>query len=64
MNTGTISTAQADLDAVIASIVARQPIDPELLKRVREESERIRDELRKKGPTNIAVELIREGRDE
>ena len=39
--------------------------DPEVLQRIAERSGQLREELRKKyGLTNIAVELIREVRDE
>ena len=50
----------ADLEAVMASIAAKQPLDPVVARRVEESGEEIRKRLPK---TDIAVELIREARD-
>lgn len=45
--------------------LAGKPLDPETYQRIRERQEKITVDLRKKyGEMNIAVELIREGRDE
>jgi hypothetical protein len=55
----------ADLDAVLKHVAAGTPVEPELARRVRERSERMTEELRRRyGELNIAVDLIREIRDE
>ena len=55
----------ADLDAVMERITTGQPRDPELSRRIRERAERISEGIRKKhGELDIAVQLIRETRDE
>ncbi len=55
----------ADATAVIDSITSCEPLDPEVARRVRERSDRIRDEiLRTHGVQDIGVGLIRELRGE
>lgn len=55
----------ADLAAVLEHAVSRTPLDPDLARRVEERSERITAELRRKyGQLNVAVDLIREIREE
>lgn len=55
----------ADLEAVAAAVSAGRKPDPELLRRVRERSEKATEAVRQRwGALNIAVDLIREGRDE
>lgn len=55
----------ADGQAVIDHLMTGQPLDPEVARRVRERSERATEELRRKfGVREIAVDLIREIRDE
>ena len=61
MSTNTTSEIMADLEAISASIAAKRPVDPALARRVQERSEEIRKRLPE---TNIAVELIREARDQ
>jgi hypothetical protein len=52
-------------DAVIEHAMTGKPLDPEIARRVRERSERATAELRRKyGTLNVAVDLIREARDE
>ena len=58
-----ISTT-ADLEAICHSLVTGRPIDPEVSNRIEERADRVREELKKKGVTDIAVSLIRETRDE
>lgn len=54
----------ADLEEVLRQ-GATGKIHPDLLKRVRQRSERVQEELRKKyGQLNVAVDLIREVREE
>jgi adenosyl cobinamide kinase/adenosyl cobinamide phosphate guanylyltransferase len=55
----------ADLDAVMKQIATGKRVDPESSRRIRERAQRITEEIRKKhGETDIAVQLIRETRDE
>ena len=55
----------ADLDAVLKHVASGTPIEADLARRVRERSERMTEELRRQyGELNVAVDLIREGRDE
>jgi hypothetical protein len=62
---GTDFASAADLDAVLKHVIAGTPIDPALFRRVRERSERMTEELRRKyGELNVAVDLVREVRDE
>jgi len=55
----------ADLEAVLKHVAAGTRVDPELARRVRERSEEATEELRRKyGELDVAVDLIREIRDE
>jgi hypothetical protein len=55
----------ADLEEVARQAASGGVRDPELLRRVSERAEKARQEILKKhGVLNIAVDLIREGRDE
>ena len=57
----TRSEVQTDLDEVMAAAIAGRPVDPVVAARVHARA----DEIRKRLPqTNIAVELIREARDQ
>ena len=59
------TTEIADHEEVVRAAAERRPVDPEVSKRVRERAERIREELRQKyGTMNVAVDLIRECRDQ
>jgi hypothetical protein len=61
MSTNTTSQLMADLEAISASVAAKTPVDPVVARRIQEQSA----EIRKKLPqTNIAVELIREARNQ
>ncbi len=55
---------QSDLAIICQCLAERRPIDPEIVKRVREQGELQRQELAKHGPLKIADQLIRETRDE
>jgi hypothetical protein len=57
------STIQ-DLESLCASAAAGHPVDPVVARRVQERAAKVREELQKKGQTDVAVELIREVRDE
>jgi hypothetical protein len=66
MNQDEQSQAEADI-AEVARLVAegKRVTDPELLRRIRQRSEALRREmLRTQGLTDIAVDLVRESRDE
>ena len=55
----------ADAQAVIDSITSGTPLDPEVARRIRERSDRLREEaLRAHGVQDIGVDLIRELRGE
>jgi hypothetical protein len=55
----------ADMQAVAEAAAAGRPVDPDVARRVRERSERVQEELlRRYGVREIAVDLIRQGRDE
>jgi hypothetical protein len=57
--------SDADLQAVIEHLVTGRPLDAETARRVRERSEKATQEvLEKHGLLNVAVDLIREIRDE
>jgi hypothetical protein len=61
------SRAEVDADAlaVIEHAMTGKPLDPEVARRVRERSERATEELRRRcGTLDVAVDLIRETRDE
>ena len=66
MNPGKQSpTAEADEQAVLDHAFYGIPLDPEVRRRVRERADRITEALRRThGELNIAVDLIRETRDE
>lgn len=54
----------SDLQAVIDSMTSLEPLDGEVERRVRERAEQVHAELIRRPATNIAVELLRESRDE
>lgn len=54
----------ADLEEVCRAAIEKRPIDPEVSLRVRSRANAVREELRKRGATDVAVSLIREARDE
>lgn len=51
----------ADMESVCASIAQQRPLDPAIARRVQERAESLRRQLPE---TNVAVELIREVRDD
>jgi hypothetical protein len=56
---------EADAQAVIEHAMTGMPLDPEIACRVRARSERATEELRRKyGTVSLAVDLIREVRDQ
>jgi hypothetical protein len=55
----------ADSQAVLDHVLHKKPLDPEVYRRVHERSAKITEELRRKhGTMDIAVDLIRQARDE
>ena len=55
----------ADLEAVAAAVAAGMKLDPELARRVRERARQSTEAIhRRDGELNIAVDLIRQTRDE
>ncbi len=59
------SEIETDLQAVLDRAMTGRPLAPEVERRVQERAEKIRQEvLAKHGVLNVAVDLIREGRDE
>jgi hypothetical protein len=65
MNTEMKSTIEADEEALMERVLHGKPLDPEIYRRIREAGDRITEELRRRhGTIEIAVDLIREIRDE
>jgi hypothetical protein len=63
MNTATSSEALADLEALCGNV--GKPLDPDLVKRVQERARAVRERVyREKRLLDVAVDLIRETRDE
>jgi len=63
MKAATSSQALADLNALCLSL--GKPQDPDLVKRVQERARQVRERVyREKGLLDVAVDLIREIRDE
>jgi hypothetical protein len=63
-NTNTSDIA-AETDAVMDHLLSGKPVAEEILKRIEERGKRIRQEiLERHGVLNVAVELVRETRDE
>jgi hypothetical protein len=59
------SVAEADAQAIIDHLTTGKPLDPAVYKRVRTRAEQITERLRREhGEMNLAVDLIREIRDE
>ena len=54
----------ADFQAVVDHAFKGKPVDPEVSKRIDERAAKIQEALRKKPQTDIAVDLIREAREE
>jgi hypothetical protein len=56
---------QADEAAVTEHLLTGKPIDPEVYRRIRARAEQVTAQLRQRyGEMNLAVDLIRETRDE
>lgn len=59
-----IAIETADLEEVCRAAFEKRAVDPVIAKRVRERADAVRNELRKSPPTDVAVALVREVRDE
>lgn len=65
MSTEVRTDAQADLEAICKAIAEKKPIDPAVAARVEERAKKARAELlQTHGITNMAVDLVREAREE
>jgi hypothetical protein len=64
MNADT-ATADADTDAILKRMETGKPLDSDVYRRIRAEGARITESIRRKhGTLDIAVDLVRESRDE
>ena len=59
-----LTLEEADHQVMIDHAFKGTPVDPEVRKRVHERADRVREKLRAKGMTDVAVDLIRAYRDE
>jgi len=58
-------TTDADTEAILNRMASGKPLDPDVYRRIRAEGAKITEAIRRKhGILNIAVDLIRESRDE
>jgi hypothetical protein len=66
MNQVERAQAEADITEVVRLVVeGKRVTDPELLRRIRQRSDALRGEMLKtQGLTDVAVELVKESRDE
>lgn len=59
-----VDTTTSDREAIVAARAEGRRVDPEVMKRVHERAEKVREEIRRKhGTLNVAVDLVREARD-
>jgi hypothetical protein len=59
-----LTQEEADHKHMLDHAFRGTPVDPEVRKRVHERAEKVREKLRAKGMTDVAVDLIRAHRDE
>jgi len=59
-----IAPENADLEEVLRSRREGRPLDREVRRRIDERAAAVMEEIRKRGRTDIAVEVIRSSRDE
>jgi hypothetical protein len=60
-----ISVTDEDAQAIMDHLLTGKPLDPAVARRVREASEQASEETRRKfGTVDVAVDLIREARDQ
>jgi hypothetical protein len=60
----TSTVVMDDLKEVCAALAARRPVDPVVARQVQERAETVKQEIRRKGMTNVAVDLIRQAREQ
>ncbi len=54
----------ADLEAICLALAEKRAVDPAVSKRIEERANLVREEIAKRGVTDIAVDLIREARED
>lgn len=64
MSTAIPPDVRHDRESLCNSAASGRPADPVIVRHIPERAERIEAEIRKRGTTNVAVELIREVREE
>lgn len=65
MTTETKPSLDPDTEAILERMTTGKPIEPEVYRRIQERGDKITEEIRKKnGTLEIAVDLIRETRNE
>jgi hypothetical protein len=65
MSTAIRPALDPDTEALMERILHGKPLDPELYRRIQEQGDRLTEEIRQKiGTVEIAVDLIRQTRDE
>ena len=65
MSTEAKPTLDADTEALMERIIHGTPLPADVYRRIREQGDRLREEMRQKhGTVEIAVDLVREIRDE
>lgn len=65
MSIDTQTSVDPDTEALIERILHGKPLDPDVYRRIQDRGNKITDEIRRKfGTVEIAVDLIRESRDE
>jgi hypothetical protein len=65
MSTDTRPSVDPDTEALLERILHGKPLDPDVYRRIQERGNKLTEEIRQKvGTVEIAVDLIRECRDE
>jgi len=59
-----LTEEDADAQAVLAHAFRGKMLNPDVLKRVHARAEKVREEMRKRGTTNFAIDLLHESRNE
>jgi hypothetical protein len=59
-----LTQEEADSQAVLEHAFKRKPVDPAVVKRIRDRAKVIREEMLKGGETNFTLDLLHESRDE
>lgn len=65
MSTDTRTSVDPDTEALMERILHGKPLDPDVYRRIQERGSKITEEIRREfGTVEIAVDLVRESRDE